>query len=90
MLVFFAENRRHDRTRADKRPAQHDPKHESCNTSKGKGHKGSKGKGFAGRSSMPSQKGKGMGKSKGNAKGKFKGRYLIHSILIRHFEYVIV
>jgi hypothetical protein len=73
-MLVFAENRRHDRTRADKRPARHDPKHESRNTSKGKGHKGSKGKGFAGRSSMPSQQGKGIGKSKGNSKGNSKGK----------------
>ena len=79
-----------NRNRADKRPAQYEPNHESRNTSKGKGHRGAKGKGSVGRSSMPSQKGKGKSKRKGNAKGKSKGMYLIHSILIPHLEYVIV
>ena len=90
LFACIAENQRHDRNRADKRPTRYEPNHEPRNTSKSKGHRGAKGKGFAGRSSMPSQKGKGKGKSKGNAKGKSKGMYLIHSILISHLEYVIV
>ena len=90
LFACIAGNQHHDRNRADKRPAQYEPNHEPRNTSKGKGHKGAKGKDFVGRSSMPSQKGKGKGKGKGNAKGKSKGMYRIHSILIPHLEYVIV
>ena len=73
LFARIAENQRHDRIRANKRPARHEPNHESRNTSKGKGHRGEKGTDFASRSFMQSQKGKGKGKGKGNAKGKSKG-----------------